>query len=240
MNRGYWIFSIFLFILLVYGLFLGKDKTNELNPLDEKRTNESLNNLSCMDDFNLSLRLDNETTPDQEIYDNYPNIKELHWGHMPLKYFILNPQICGNRVVDQIIQSFDIIENETDGIISFERVYNEEDISVECFDRYDPNVSELVSKNTYADSGVNYVFDDGVENVAAHGQIRLFKVTPGSYYGRCGKGYPVTIIHEILHLFGFEDTHKGSSIMYLYVGLCLEKIDKEIITQLKETYTKKF
>ena len=221
---------LFLCTILVLILICGidsciQDIDSSINiSLDAKESNKPLeiNNSSINENEPLS-------------YDNYPNVTELHWGHMPITYFIKNPRLCGSNVVEQIKQSFDIIENETSGAVNFEFKEGEGDISVECFDRYDNNVSQLASSRTYADANI-WAFNDEAGNVISKGEIRLFKITLGqSYYGRCSS-YPDTIIHEILHLFGFQDEDNGGGIMYKYITSCVGKIDQDIIDKLKETY----
>lgn len=156
---------------------------------------------------------------------------------MPIKYFIENPEVCGVKIVNQINSAFDTIENETEGVVRFSEEKDEIGISVKCTPRYGKNVSIAEQTgNTYAYAGVTYVFDDGIGNVIANAEINLLRVTFGNYYGRCGEK-PTTIIHEILHLFEFEDNGDATSIMYRYIGNCVD-IDKEIIEKLKDTYKK--
>jgi hypothetical protein len=191
---------------------------------------------------NNELQTRNESQEENLViysYDDYTDIEELHWGKMPIKYHIMNPEVCGPKVIEQINDAFETIQNETDNIVKFEQTEEDVGISIECFHRYGENIPITTKASSkYAYAKITHVFDDDKKNVISRAEIKLFKLTPGKYYGRCGKE-PVIIIHEILHLFNFDDSGKSRSIMYRYVGSCDLEIDEDIIEKLKETYSKK-
>ena len=169
-------------------------------------------------------------------YDDYPHLTGFHWGKMPVKYFIMNPERCGAKIVEQIRTAFGTIQNKTDGIVTFEEGFIEDGISIECFHRYGEDISTgMQASSTYTSADIVYVFDDEVGNVISNGEIKLYKITLGKYYGRCGSE-PVTIISGILNTFGFENNGDSDSIMYRYVGNCDTEIDEKIIKKLKEDY----
>jgi len=170
-----------------------------------------------------------------EYYENYYENYSLN--PMPVKYNIKNKEDCGAPTILQIHQAFNIIESETDGVVSFEEVDNEEYISIKCFDRYDESVQEIASGYTYAETFPSYYVDkNGV--FFPYSEINLFKVSKFSHYGRC-KDYPVTIIAQILYSFDLEE--RDSDILGEYVGFCPDDdddgiIDEWIIEELKAMY----
>lgn len=234
-NRKIAFYSIFLFLIFLCLFFFFSPK-NEKNIDEESFKIDAFENLN---EENFSIQEENFPEEYSESYDDFPKISELHWGKMPIGYNVTNPGICGDKILWQIIDAFKTIENLTEGTVSFEEKNSSEGniILFECFHRYGDNVDiSFRAGNTYAYAKITYVYADEKENVIHTGEIKLHRITPGSYYGRCGAKDP-TILHEILHLFGFEDNGKPSSIMYRYIGNCVE-IDKEIITKLKKTYSK--
>jgi hypothetical protein len=229
------IFFIFLLFISVGFFFVFSIMSNQTTILREKTsTDGDLSN--NIDEFSFSSEDVSSTTQTYDSYDDFPQISSLHWGKMPITYTILNEDICGHTVVSQIVDAFQRIQTETNNTIMFEKLDSEGKISLECFKRYDSNIA-LQASSTYADARVTHVYADAKENVIYAAKINLYKVTEGTVYGRCGLDYPETIIHEILHLFGFEDTNHGSSIMYMYIGACHGEIDQEIKEELIKTYS---
>ena len=90
--------------------------------------------------FIVSPVSDNETKEEGLDYenpeDNFSNVQQIHWGSMPLKYKITNPEKC-DLPLKNLELSFEIIENSTDGIVSFQEVEGESDIEVVCVNRDD-------------------------------------------------------------------------------------------------------
>lgn len=238
--RKHFLISILVGICLlaIISSFFGEENL-ELDKSYLSNYNDQYYNSNAATSYTDYSTSNQEESYEDYSYDDYPSIKELHWGKMPINYYVKNPNICGPLVMGQIEWAFNAIQNETNNVITFENREDEEGkgISIECFGRYSGDVTDLTSR-VQADARVTYVYNDSIENVIYAGEVRLLKVTPGMYVGRCGDSYPNTIVHEILHLFGFEDNFKGNSIMYAYIDACNEEIDADIINQLKETYAK--
>ena len=170
-------------------------------------------------------------------HDNYPHIEEMHWGKMPVTYTVNNPEVCGIKVFEQIKEAFETIEAETEGVVYFEKTEEDGEITINCFYSYieSSGITKKIGK-IYADARITHIYNDTIGNVIARGEIRLYRIKIGRYFGVC-EANSGTIIHEILHLFGFEDNENPRSIMYKYiVDNCNAKIDSEIIGKLKEMY----
>lgn len=215
-------------VILVYFLFSHFSISKTPIEIDQKFNSSDMP--EEQPNFNNSL------VSESFSYDDYPHIKELHWGKMPIKYTIKNPDVCGTKIVEQIKSAFETLKNETDGKVNFAEETEDPKIFIECTPRYGKNVSIVQqTSNTYAYARVTHVFDDELDNVISRAEVNLLRVTKGNYYGRCGEK-PTVILHELLHLFNFEDNGDSTSIMYRYIGNCVE-IDEEILNNLKETYS---
>jgi hypothetical protein len=80
-------------------------------------------------------RVIEEEIPMEEVTivrDQFENIKQLHWNHMPLKYKIINLQDCGGDEVKEARKAFELVQNQTDNLVRFEETEGESDIKLEC------------------------------------------------------------------------------------------------------------
>ena len=170
-----------------------------------------------------------------KIEDNYSNISELHWGHMPLTYKIEGE--CLERILNSTKLAFEKIKEET-GLIWFEEVEENPDISVYCRILKDNNVPGdviIVNVDSY-EVGNSRKTIDSKRNLITYGELGI----PGR--GVCGTGYPAVEVHEILHLLNIPHNPLTNSIMHPYTAdyssKCkITKIDKEYVSCLKYIYS---
>lgn len=164
---------------------------------------------------------------DIEKIDDFLEIKEPHWGHMPLTYRIDN---CIERQTNLTRLAFEKIEFETGYIVNFEETSENPDILIYC----DPTISGNEDR-TIAEA-FPYV-DPYFENLIAYADITFY-----GQGGVCLTGYPALEVHEILHTFGFEHNPFNQNIMAPYSAdysrKCeTTKIDDEYVSCLRYIYS---
>ena len=118
-------------------------------------------------------------------------------------YSFNSSNFCYGERAERIHRAFNIIENKTEGIISFEYEPDETygDIIINC---YDENFEEGI-----AGYGGQIVYEG--EREILWGEISLFPFEKEYIY--C-EDYPTEEIHEILHVFGFDHIDDEKSIMH--------------------------
>src|SRR3989338_10203472 len=104
------VFIIAVGVILLAGLafiLLTGDRKAVLTGLavDEPQTNSEL--------------MINET-----INDDYANVVEPHYTHMPITYKIKHPEECINGMDSRIKLALSIIEEDTDGVVRFQENIN--------------------------------------------------------------------------------------------------------------------
>jgi len=168
----------------------------------------------------------------KEYTDNFLNISETHWGHMPLTYKFENEGLCFDWQPNLFRSAFNNITLETSGVVSFMETYEEPDISIYC---KPSNTNTRTGEGTIADA-LPIMHPDN-ENLVIKGEINL--------YGQgkiCNTGYPALEVHEILHLFDIPHNPLTDSVMQAYsVGASnkckVTKIDQEYISCLRYIYS---
>ena len=192
--------------------------------------------------------------------------EKLRWSKMPVTYSIVNKDKCGSYEIRKIKRGFDRIQEATDDAVYFEEADNGDieikcSFIEDCYElKVDVRKEEGITYKyesicEYA-KGIaqitevrgNKILKANIEMVGLSGFAETEGVgASGFYIGSCG--HPTTEIHEILHTFGFGHKDDPESIMYFQedsVALTLQKpgdcigsdkkIDKDIISELKEIY----
>jgi len=183
---------------------------------------------------NSEYSSNNYENNEEEIADEFSNVQELHWTHMPITYSFSEPNStigprdtknyeCPPYQIQRLKDAFNILQNETENKISFEESYNEEgDISIYCY--------KLKAEGGYyieGEGGYNYEGDQ-----ILNAEINFYE------HLNCGN-WPDVEIHEILHIFGFNHIENKSSIMTPVASRCDRGyIDEGIIQDLINTYSK--
>jgi hypothetical protein len=93
---------------------------------------------------------------------------------MPITYSITNPDICGEKVVNQITWAFEAITNETNQSIRFKYQDNQGSINITCYSRYGGDVISLTS-NTQASTSYWYLIEN--PKIITDAEINLYKIT---------------------------------------------------------------
>lgn len=95
--------------------------------------------------------------------DNFSNIQELHWTHMPLSYKFVNIGNCNEIQINHMKKGLEIVENSTDGLVSFVESEGEIDLRIECINRKELVKEEEICKNvSFADKPERISwYDDG-------------------------------------------------------------------------------
>lgn len=176
---------------------------------------------------------DNVSEETYEITDQFSHIAKLHWGHMPVTYNLVNPEVCSEYERKRIHKSFEQIGIETNRVVYFEQGNSSlADIHVSCFKGtrtvgYEPPYIVI-----YKEADTDYT-TSGNEIVSA--DIRIFGGDSTTQRGICWR-YPDLEIHEILHAFGYEHNDNRTSLMYSEYIRCNLKIDADIIQDLIQIY----
>lgn len=177
-------FIVFIIIILSISLFLSFSSSSIAR--------------SEYNDFSKLIGIDSGIT-----YDQFSNISELHWDHMPLTYSI--DSNCIERLEELMILSMEKINNETSGYVQFQEERINPDISFHCKDSiYDKS-------GEYSLADASSTNDPYNTNIITHVDINI--------YGQgaiCGTGYPALEVHELLHGFGFNHNPLTKSIMSPY------------------------
>ena len=171
---------------------------------------------------------------EEQITDEFSNIQELHWMHMPLTYSFaesnrnIGPRDtfnykCPDYQIQRLKDAFNMLQNETNSKILFEEVYDEEgEIIVYCY-------KLKADEGYYVEGEGGYISQD---NLILNAELDFYD------HLNCGT-WPDVEIHEILHLFGYGHIENKSSIMTPIASRCDRGyIDEEIIQDLINTYSK--
>lgn len=152
--------------------------------------------------------------------------KEYYWRDTPINYYFSESYPCEGLRKSQVLESFNIIEKETDNIVNFTEGINGPGIEISCYDEY-------MTEEAAAFGGIeNYEGD----NEIISGFVELFRQDSVNFY-TC-ENYPSTALHEILHSMGIDHIDSRRSIMNSMGDEDCPEIDKEIVNCLKYIYSK--
>ncbi len=159
-----------------------------------------------------------------KIRQFYPNMK---FNHNLISYNI-NPD-CDENKKARMTEAFNELAGRV-GVIGFTPVEENPDIEVSCSEQSKPSISE--DYFIAGEGGAREIIKTGRFNVITSGVILLYDNSEGV---KCG--WPNVELHELLHVFGFGHSGDKDSLMYSYLKSCSQKLDEEIITDLKELYS---
>ena len=156
-----------------------------------------------------------------EVKQFYPNLR---FNHNSISYFI-NPE-CTEEKKERLERAFFIIEDETK-IINFYPSTDEfnSDILVGCSEH-----SYETEKNTFiaGEGGPTKILNLTFYPVILKGKILLYQESSCEY--------PITELHELLHVFGFEHINDSEKIMYPYIN-CKQELSYDFTNTLIELYS---
>lgn len=181
--------------------------------------------------FTLVISEDINPTITGEI-SGKQNPKFLHFTILPISYSFDKENQCYGIKLNQVRESFDILEKETNGIMIFNESKYDGDINISCM------LYEDIEGGSAGIGGSE--FYEG-ERKILKGFVELYEI--GEDYVDC-ESYPNTALHEILHVLGFDHINNKESIMYpgddeyaLDEKEYCQKIDKKIVECLKNIYS---
>jgi hypothetical protein len=147
----------------------------------------------------------------------------MRFNHNELSYFVVD---CEAEKILRLKKAFSIIENET-GIIKFYETKNFEkaDIHVACSE----TAFETEENVFIAGEGGPIKF----LNLSLYPLILKGKII---LYEKSECDYPITELHEVFHVLGFDHINQSDKIMYPYVD-CKQRIDPEAIDILVGLYS---
>lgn len=149
--------------------------------------------------------------------------QDMRFNHNVISFYI-NPE-CEESKVTRMHRAFSIINEET-GIISFKPAEEiSADILVGCSqDSYESEKNVFVS----GEGGPTSYFELSFYPMIMKGKVLL--------YNEDSCDYPITELHELFHVLGFEHINKSNLIMYPYIN-CNQEINPELIKKLKQLYS---
>jgi predicted Zn-dependent protease len=158
-------------------------------------------------------------------YGDTPMFAEnIRFSKNDVSYYINDS--CPISRMKNMREAFGIIENSVEGL-SFSESINKDsaEIYVGC-----SNEEVYVGENFFAvgEGGPTKVIKIGRFNLIEEGRIHLYKDS------NCN--YPVTELHELLHVLGFDHSENPKSIMYDTYG-CDQRVTPDIIEILNELYS---
>lgn len=158
--------------------------------------------------------------------DQFPDVDVYHWDHMPVTFTFDNSgteksRDCPDFQKERVRNAFQIIDDSTEGIVSFkeEEIYG--DIFIWCYG--------VKGSGGYMSEGDAY--NNVNRNIITQGDLSFYT------HRNCGT-WPDVEIHEILHLFEYGHKDDKWSIMNPIAARCdLGKIDEDIVADLKNIYS---
>lgn len=164
--------------------------------------------------------LDEINNVSAEVLQFYPNMR---FRTNSLTYNIASD--CDNEKTRRLVLAFEIISNETKILAFSQSLDNNADILVSC------------SKNAYQKGERVFMSGEG-------GPTKIIELSPYPLilqgrvilYNQDDCDYPITEIHELFHVFGFEHISNSKMIMYPYLN-CKQRLNPDLINKLIELYS---
>jgi len=168
-----------------------------------------------------------EPTINSEIKQFYPNMK---FNHNKISYII--GRDCNSEKKLRMEMAFQEVSKNVPVLIFYESVVNPE-IEISCTEREETDIEE---KHFVAgEGGAKEIIQTGNYNVITRGVILLYE-NAKIRLKKCD--YPNVELHELLHVLGFDHSEDKRSILYPYIESCTQVLDKSIIKELNDLYSK--
>jgi len=155
-----------------------------------------------------------------DLVQFFPNMR---FNHNNLTFFINSE--CSEQKKERMETAFSIITQETE-IVSFTSDSEENaDILVGCsFDSYETEKNVFIA----GEGGPTKIINLSIYPLILRGKVIL--------YNESSCDYPITELHELFHVFGFDHINDSETIMYPY-SECNQRINPEMIENIKELYS---
>lgn len=171
--------------------------------------------------FYISQSIMNGVSAPDYVKQFYTNLR---FNHNNLSYYVHYD--CSDEKKFNFEKAISILEGEV-GTINFKETLFEQnaDILVAC----SPDIYET-ERNVFiaGEGGPTRFLNFSMYPVILQGKVIL--------YNESLCDYPVTELHEILHVFGFEHINDSSKIMYPYIN-CKQRIHPDAMDIMKQLYS---
>ena len=161
-----------------------------------------------------------------EVIQFYSNMR---FNHNDITYY-MNPE-CDEKKEERVEEAFSILHEKTE-ILSFETADEEDaDILIGCSEEsYEKEENLFVA----GEGGPTKIVNSSLYPIILKGKVLLYDDKKYGKKSRCD--YPVTELHEIIHVFGFDHINDSSKIMYPYVE-CDQRLGDDLIVSLVKLYS---
>ena len=160
-----------------------------------------------------------------EVSQFYPNMK---FNHNSISYSIGSD--CSDEKRQRTISAFNDLSSRV-GIINFFGVVDNADIYISCSE----DKKDSIDKTHFVagEGGAKEIIPTGRYNVINEGVILLY----GDPQRAKKCDWANVELHELIHVFGFGHSEDQKSLMYPYLESCDQKLDDEIINELRRLYS---
>jgi len=175
-----------------------------------------------------NLKIDNYnpfvTTPAVSASDKVVQFySNLRFPSEKISYFINSN--CDSKKNSQIIKALNILAQESKIISFYSADEKNAEIVIGCSkDSYETEKNSFIA----GEGGPTNYINSTLYPIILRGKVILYEET------KCD--YPVTELHELLHVFGFDHINNSQMIMYPYVN-CEQRINPEVTSELIRLYS---
>ena len=164
-----------------------------------------------------------------EISKNYPNLSNeikqfypnMRFRHKQITFDI--SERCNDDKKDKVLEALQIIEDRTG--IRFLSTNNEPEVKVLCSKE---EKEEAENEFVAGEGGPTRIIESTYYPLILQARIIL--------YDRTDCEEPITELHELMHVFGFEHINNSKDVLYPYLQ-CGQELNSEMIDYLEELYS---
>jgi|SRR3989338_4513603 len=169
---------------------------------------------------NYNSNIPKEVNATNELLQFIPNMR-FKTGH--ITYYIQDN--CDDSKKLRFLKALSTIDEQTEVLSFYESINESADIVVSCSKNANQeNKNEFVA----GEGGPTKYLDLSFYPLILRGDVILYKTDD------CDR--PITELHELFHVFGFEHINNSKLIMYPYIN-CEQEINSNLTTKLKELYS---
>jgi hypothetical protein len=232
-SNTFYLFLIGILLIVIVILFFVIANTQKSKAITGDVVNEPNNNpitgMAVRENANSS-NLSNVISSDK-----------IHFKYLPIKYYIYSPNDddsinnytkCSEIKEYNIYKAFSTIQNDTNQTVTFSKItYEEKKANPEVIN----DNTILIRCHNYKSNGVYIVEGEArpimeSETVIKNGEVDLY------HNGMDVKGDSSSVVHEIMHVFGYSHITLKASIMNP-VSRHVMKLDQNITDDLVDIYS---